>query len=236
MIIATTSDIHSPIGFDLFVKSLDKLKADPDLFLMPGDMIHKGQTDEFKKISNALFGRISCPIICCFGNNEYHDLRKKIIEENKDFIFLEDDVYETKIDGKKVGILGTQGSLDSPTPWQRENIDGIEITYNERIDLIRDTLASMKKDFKILLIHYPPTHKLLKGDTRGTFQFLASSKLEPVIIDTKPNLVVTGHVHGGEKLAWIDSIPVFNVGLKVNEKIVVIDTDELKPGLEKFLN
>jgi len=47
---------------------------------------------------------------------------------------------------------------------------------------------------------------------------------------------VHGHAHNGIPLAFIDSIPVFNVSLPVNKKIVQIDLDNLpKPGLMKFV-
>ena len=42
------------------------------------DMINQGKVEEMEKISNALFGKISCPIIACFGNNEYEELREEI--------------------------------------------------------------------------------------------------------------------------------------------------------------
>jgi hypothetical protein len=37
-------------------------------------------------------------------------------------------------------------------------------------------------------------------------------------------------------MAWVDSVPVFNVSLPVNKEIVVIDTEkDLKPGIAKFV-
>ncbi|OGI14851.1 hypothetical protein A3K63_04040 [Candidatus Micrarchaeota archaeon RBG_16_49_10] len=235
MIIAATADIHAPLGFRTFVRSLDNLKVEPDLFLIAGDLIHKGQVGEMKKISNALFGRISCPIVCCFGNNEYVTQRDEIVKEFKNFAFLEDEIFEAKIKEKNVSILGTQGSLDRPTPWQRSNFPDIENVYRERIALISDFLASTKADFKILLIHYPPTYKVMRDEDSTNFQYLGTNKLEDILIEGKPNIVVTGHVHSGKRMAWVDSIPVFNVGLKLNQGIVVINTEELKPGLGKFL-
>jgi Icc-related predicted phosphoesterase len=234
MIIAATSDIHSPTWFNLFVRSLDNLNVDPDLFLIAGDLIHKGEVDEVRKVSNAVFGKISCPIVSCFGNNEYSNIREKVANDAPDLIFLDDEIYETKINGEKITILGTQGSLDRPTPWQARNIPNIETIYDERVDLIRDFLEK-SKGYRILLIHYPPTHKIMTGENPSSFQYLGSSQLESVIISNKPDIVLTGHIYNGKKMTWLDSVPIFNVGLNLNQKIVVIDTEKIKPGLDKFL-
>lgn len=237
MIIAATGDIHSPMYFELFVKAVEDLQVEitqPDLFLIAGDVIQRGAIEEYQKIYNVLFGKVTCPIIACFGNNEFDQLKENIKEQNPDIKFLDDEVFKTKIDNTSVGIIGTKGSLDRPTYWQRTNIPGIWDLYKQRVGKIGNLLSSLKTDVRILLTHYPPTYKILVGENPVRYPELACSDFEKTIIEQKPDLVITGHSHRGKKETWIDTIPIVNVALMLNERIVVIDTEKLKPGLEKF--
>lgn len=240
MIIAATGDIHSPLYYDLFVKSIDNLQVQPDLFLIPGDLIDRNATrdegpfKELRRVVNAMFGKITCPIISCFGNNEFDQDWEEIKKQNPEIRFLQDESITFDIGGKKVGIVGTKGSLDRPTWWQRKNIVGIADTYRNRIGKINSLLAELNSDYKILLIHYPPTYKMLSGEDPMGFPELACNAMEKVIIDNKPDLVLTGHAHKGKKEVWLDGVPVLNVGLFLNNGIVTIDTEKLKPGLGKF--
>ncbi len=235
MIIAATGDVHSPQYYEEFVKSVDNLVAKPDLFLIAGDMISRGELGEYEKIYNVLFGSISCPIVAVFGNNEFQEKREELKQMFKDIRFLDDDAIILTAANKSVGIVGTTGSLDVPTPWQQKNVPGIEKVYDGRIEFVRMRLWRLMVDFKIVLMHYAPTHKTLEGENPRFFGSLGSNKYESVFMERKPNLVLHGHSHRGSKEAWIDTIPVFNVSLPVNRGIVIIDTEKLKPGLAKFV-
>ncbi|MFH8080332.1 MAG: metallophosphoesterase [Candidatus Aenigmatarchaeota archaeon] len=237
MIIAATSDIHSPRYFSLFVKSIDFLQAKPDIFLLAGDVVDKGNVDEYQKIINTMFGKINCPIVACFGNTEFGaETTSKIKEKYKQVIFLEDESILLHVKNTSVAIIGSKGSLDRPTYWQYKNIPNIEKEYEERIEKIKKLLCEVKAEIKILLLHYAPTYKILEGEELKFYPELGSKKMEEMILTSRPTLVICGHSHKGKKLAWIDSIPIFNVSLPLNEKIVLIDTEkDLKHGLEKFL-
>jgi predicted phosphodiesterase len=69
MLIAATGDVHSPRYYEEFVSALEKLQVKPDLMLLAGDMIERANVKEFEKINNALFGKVECPIVACFGKN-----------------------------------------------------------------------------------------------------------------------------------------------------------------------
>jgi len=236
MKIACISDIHSPQYFEDFVRVMENFNIKPDLFLMAGDIINRGRINEFEKIFNVLFGKIFCPIISCFGNNEYTQLRPSLRERYKEVIFLDDESFTLEISGLKIGIVGSTGCLDKPTTWQRRNVPEIERIYEQRLNLIDKLLSEVKADFKILLVHYSPTYKTLKGEREFAYPTLGCEKMEKVIIERRPNLVVHGHAHNGIKKAWIDTIPVFNAAFPVNKDILVIDTEEdLKAGITKFI-
>jgi Icc-related predicted phosphoesterase len=240
MLIAATGDIHSPVNYDMFVKEINNIAVQPDLFLIAGDLIDRNATresgpfKELRKVSNAMFGKINCPIFACFGNNEFLQHWDQIREENPEIKFLQDESVLVEVNGQKVGIVGSKGSLDRPTWWQRNNIPGIAESYTKRIDKVAHLLAKLKADYKILLIHYPPTYKILGTENPRSHPELACGRMEKVLIEQDVDLVITGHAHRGRKEAWVDGVPVLNVGLTLNEGIVEIDPEELKPGLEKF--
>jgi Icc-related predicted phosphoesterase len=89
---------------------------------------------------------------------------------------------------------------------------------------------------RILLIHYSPTYKTLEGENPLFYGSLGTNRLEQIIVNRKPTVVIHGHSHRGKKMAWIDTVPIFNVSFPVNKEIVVIDTEkDLKPGLTRFV-
>jgi len=238
MIIAATGDVHSPQYYEEFVKAVEELRTKPDLFLITGDMINRGRIDEFDKVYNVLFGKIYCPIVSSFGNNEYQELRDKIKQKFPDIKFLDDEATILTINKIAVGIIGTTGSLDMPTPWQRKNVPNIEKIYRDRVTFVDRYLQRLVLDLKlvILLIHYSPTFKTLEGENPRFYSSLGSRMYEPVILERKPSLVLHGHSHRGTKKAWIDAVPIFDVALPLNREIVIIDTEkDLKPGITKFV-
>ncbi|MEM5807056.1 MAG: metallophosphoesterase [Candidatus Aenigmatarchaeota archaeon] len=237
MLIAATSDIHSPKYYEQFVRTIDFMTQRVDLFLLAGDIVDRGNIEEYQKVLNAMFGKVNCPIIACFGNSEFgREYTEKIKDRYKQITFLEDESIILEINDKKIGIVGTKGSLDRPTFWQSKNLPGIEEEYTKRVEKVKKLISELRCDIKILLTHYAPTYKILEGENINAYPELGSQEMEKAILETKPNLVICGHAHKGKRQAWIDSIPVFNVGLMLNNKIVIIDTEkDLKYGLEKFV-
>lgn len=235
MLIAATSDVLSPRFFPQFVSSLEKLQQKPDLFLMAGDMIYRGAIEEYEKVHNALFGKITCPIVACFGNNEYQPIRDKLKQRFRDIRFLDDQSILIRAGKVTVGVFGTTGALDTPTPWQKANIPNIEKIFQMRYNMADKHLERMKVGFRILLSHYAPTYKTLEGENPRYFSSMGSQVWENILVERKPDLVVHGHSLRGSRLAWVDTVPVVNVALPLNRGIVLINTEQLKPGLQKFV-
>jgi Icc-related predicted phosphoesterase len=236
MIIAATGDVHSPRHFNEFVIAMENLKTKPDLFLISGDMIDRGEIKEYERINNVLFGKVFCPIVACFGNNEWQQYREELKQKYREIRFLDDQSIILKVGTKSVGIFGSTGSLDTPTPWQRANIPNIENIYRQRYDMIDRSLQRLMVDFKILLTHYAPTFKTLEGENPRFFTSMGSQVYENILVTRKPNLAIHGHSHRGIRMAWVDTVPVFNVSLPANREIVVIDTEkDLRPGIAKFV-
>ena len=237
MLIAAIGDIHSPRFFDFYVKAVENLREKPDLFFLLVDIIYRGKVEEYPKVYNVLFGKITCPIIACFGNEEHGQETRMLIEnQNPDIKFLDDESLVLEINDKSVGIVGSIGSLDRPTFWQRNNIPNIYDIYKKRVETVEKLLTELNADMKILLIHYAPTYKILEGENPRIYPELGCKAYERVIIEHKPDIIITGHSHRGSKKAWIDTVPVFNVAFPLNKEIVLIDTEkDLKPGITKFV-
>ncbi len=238
MIVKAISDLD-PLGVDLepFYKMIRESK-EPDLLLFAGDMYEFRSPELYGLILDFIkLRKWKCPIVAVFGNREFDediDEIKKVCK--KRIKFLNDESIVLKIKNKKVGIVGSRGSLDVPTWWQSSHIPGIKDIYKERIKKIEILLKNLKTDIKILLTHYSPTYKTLKGEDPRVYGGLGSKKLEKVLIKTKPTFAVHGHAHYGIPLAFVDSIPVFNVCFTINRKLVEIDTENLpKPGLKKYV-
>lgn len=238
MLISAVADLDV-LGLDLepFWDAI-KLSKEPDLFLLAGDIYEYRNTENYGLLIDFIkLRKWKCPIVAVFGNREFDediDEVKKICKGR--ITFLDDESIELKIKDEKVGIVGTRGSLDSPTWWQSTHVKDIGKAYAERTKKCEQLLNDLKVDIKILLSHYSPTYKTLVGENPKIYSALGSRNFESVLISTKTNLSIHGHAHYGTPLAFVDSIPVFNVAFDINKKIVEIDTDKLpKPGLHKFV-
>lgn len=238
MLISAISDLD-PLGVDLepFWDVIKKAN-EPDLFLLGGDIYEYRNPEIYGLILDFIkLKKWACPIIAVFGNREFDediDEIKKICKNR--ITFLDDESIELKVKNKKVGIVGTRGSLDFPTWWQSTHVPDIRKAYLERIKKCEELLDKLKVDIKILLSHYAPTYKTLVGENPKIYSVLGSKKFENVLVKTKTSFAIHGHAHYGTALAFVDSIPIFNVSFTVNRKIVEIDTDNLpKTGLHKFV-
>src|SRR3972149_1377650 len=169
MIIAATSDILSPRYYAEFVSALDRLQVKPDVFLIAGDMVFRSDIQEFEKIRNALFGKIQCPIVACFGNNEFPEIREEVKQKYRDIRFLDDQSMVIDIGRESIGIFGSTGALDTPTPWQKANVPNIENIFKMRYDMADRHLHRMHATFRVLMTHYAPTHRTLEGENPRFF-------------------------------------------------------------------
>ncbi|MEK6851450.1 MAG: metallophosphoesterase, partial [Candidatus Thermoplasmatota archaeon] len=70
MRLAAVGDIH---GREFLAPFRDALAAveGADLFLLAGDLTDHNRIEEFGDVVAAVKARVSCPIVCIFGNNEY---------------------------------------------------------------------------------------------------------------------------------------------------------------------
>ncbi|MGQ9781492.1 MAG: metallophosphoesterase family protein [Nitrososphaeria archaeon] len=233
MKIAAVGDIHAPLFLQPFRESLKHVlasKTDLTAFLLAGDIVDGGRFDQLDEIA-ALTKEIHVPIYACYGNNEYKEYEQLVSKKLPNVKFLDDSIVESAIDKKTYAIIGSRGVLEEPTFWQRKRWPNIIQVYETRAEKIAKMAATCTADFKILLIHYPPTLKAVEGENPRFKKQMGTSRLEHLI--KMFNVVITAHVHKGKKTVIVDGVPVVNVSLPLRNRIVIVDIEE-KKGLEKF--
>lgn len=226
--ILSVADVHSPRYLDEFTKTL-ALHEPPDAFLFAGDMVHRGNADEYDNVLNAIERELGSefPIIGCFGNEEYNEVRKDILSVVRDrMILLDEQSYVLESKGIRVGIVGTQGSLDKATNWQRRNIPSVKGVFERRAKRAASLLKKIKNnvDHIILLMHYSPCLETCEGENNRAFSWLGSRKFYSVVVEYQPDLVIHGHVHNSTRHdVSIGSTIVRNVAFPAVGSITELD-------------
>ncbi len=227
MKLLAVADVHFPRFEKEFREALSQVSP-PDLFLFAGDMINRGAAEEYPRVIDTVIKYLGddFPIIGCYGNEEYTEIRKDICNLVKGRISLLDEKSKIfKIDDRRVGIVGTQGSLDKPTIWQRRNVPHIKDTFARRADRATSLLKRIRKaDIRILLMHYSPCIETCEGEDERSFAWLGSRKFYSVIHTIQPELVLHGHVHNATvHEAKIGATLVRNVALPAVGKITELE-------------
>jgi len=232
MRIAATGDIHSPDYLELFQSVMARLAERGEeiaCLLLCGDLVDRSRLDQLGNVRRVLEG-VDIPIFSCFGNNEYEEHEAAIREGLPNVRFLDDEVATIEIGGRLWAILGSRGILDVPTFWQRRNVPDISRRYEERVRRLGELSARISADVKVLLIHYPPTLKIVEGENPRILRQLGSSKLEHLI--PRFDLVITGHTHKGEKEVRVGGALVVNVALPLRKEIAILSVE--RRGLDRF--
>lgn len=236
--IGAVADIHSPKGLLDFIRALNNAPKDKiKLLILAGDVIFKGRVEGLKGVCEALKSKLKqVPTIAVFGNEEYDEVKDKLLKACDVIRWVDDNLLVTKVEDKNVVIIGSRGCLDEPTSWQAKNIPNIKEIYRERARKIGELLRKAKSlgGLVILVTHYPPTYRTLEGEPRRVWPQMACKALEKYIVEYKPNIVIHGHAHNSKVYeVTIGSTRVYNVSLPATKKITIID---IKPvGLERFL-
>ena len=243
MIIGALGDAHGHKYLDS-VKGLDEDLHNVDLILLAGDIAESNRESEFEYVVGKIRESSRAPIVGVFGNDEWEqsrdDYRKKF-----PITFLDDQTTMVSVDGTKIKIVGTTGSLDRPTWWQRTHVPDIWKKYKERVSKINSLLDREDSDMLILLMHYAPTYLTLEGEKERAFPEMGSKLFEPVLLKAQPDLVIHAHAHGGKRKAILKEVqkslddfkarvlevPIYNVSLPLVGRVTKFLVDRGKDGL-----
>ncbi len=243
LFLAAVADIHAPKNLALFRKALSELlnsRGKPALMLLVGDLVAKNDYTQMEAVLEAL-DELECPLFACFGNEEYEESKEEYLSYER-VRWLDDEAAVVELGGLKVGLIGSRGSLDRPTWWQRTHVPGIRALYKRRVRLIDELLAEMEADAVIVMTHYAPTYRTLVGERERLWPEMACRALEAVIERRAPHLWLHGHAHKATVLeARLGDTLVVNVSLPARKAIFTADLGALaerkrRPrGLEAFM-
>jgi len=229
--VAATADIHSPRYLDLFKRSASRL-SEADLVILAGDLIYKGRAEEVVKVVEVIEDHFSGPVVACFGNEEFDEVKERLRELTKDRVaWLDDEALVLSIKGRTLGLVGTRGCLDQPTSWQLRHVPGIRELYARRVGEVDRLLAGLSCDFKVLFSHYALAKDTLKGERPSIWSQLGSSGMEEVVKRRRPTVAVHGHVHNGSVLeAWLEGVLVLNASLPAAGQVLVFELPPTAPA------
>ncbi len=162
MRIMVTGDLHLPLNLSLFQESVKEVDKDVQMILFAGDLIDSGKHQYLKKLI-FIIGREfpNSKVYSVFGNNEYWNLRDFLKKSYPELGWLDDSVV-VKND---IVIIGSDGVIDLPTPWQRKNIPNVYEHYHKKLEFIKNSIQKYKNSKKILLLtHYAPIYETCEGD------------------------------------------------------------------------
>jgi len=184
MLIAASSDIHSPKYIRLFIDSIRNLPV-PDLFLLAGDLVLRGAAGAFDLIHEEVRQNWEDVPVSPYWQRRIENTKRKLKREYSDIIWLDDEQVQVK----GVDIFGTTEYLMSHG-LAKQSRTGYYQDLRNRMEKI-ETFAS-KHPNSILLTHYAV----------GTYTIdpvpnplqLTSEKLLQSLLDL-PITVIHGHCH-----------------------------------------
>lgn len=233
-LLLATADIHSPEYLQKFLESLKKVGDRPCLFLFAGDIIDRGNVAAAEPVFRAV-EELGARPVATFGNDEYQEVWDEMKSRYRNVDWLVDNIGSYTCDGVKVAVVGTPGSLDLPTSWQRRHMPGIEEVYRKRVETVAQLLREAKEsnDVVILLSHYALAKANLKGEDPRAYPMLYSSRMERVVAELRPTMAVHGHAHRGSRFTLVNGVPVYNVAFPLTWAPVWLR--HVSAGLEAFL-
>jgi Icc-related predicted phosphoesterase len=220
--VAAVGDVH--VGIDSagrLAPRLHGLADHADLFLLAGDLTHRGRAEEAKVLAEELRG-VEVPTVAVLGNHDYHsdeqDAVTEVLEE-AGIRVLEGDAVE--VGGRRVGIAGTKGfgggfagasASDFGEPEMKAFV-GHTKTLAGRLER---ALGGLRADRRIALLHYSPVAETLAGEPREIHAFLGSYLLAEAVDRAGADLAVHGHAHRGSRNGTTPGgVPVRNVAAPV---------------------
>lgn len=229
MLVGAMGDAH---GGRFLPEDLGRQLEDLDLLLLAGDITDRNSLEGFDHVLGLIREHTHAPIVSIFGNDEYSQDRERY-RERFDITFLDDQAIDLEVRGITMRIVGTTGSLDRPTWWQRTNLPNIWKEYRDRVSTLDELLQRDGRDLLILLSHYAPTYLTLAGEREKAFPEMGSRSLEKVLLRRCPDLVLHAHAHAGTPTAKLSreqrslddfeergEIPIWNVSLPLNGKVI----------------
>ena len=223
--VAAVSDVHSPLYLKEFLANMSLRVRECSLFILAGDMILRSRVSQLAPVLRGINGAFSGQIVGTLGNEEHDAVKDSLMKEYQQVHWLDDSDMVLEIEGRKVRIVGTRGSLAEPTSWQKAHLPDILEVYSNRVELIRGLLKRRDSDdLVVLLSHYAPVRVTTQGEPENILPVLTDPRMEKVVEETSPDIIIHGHAHGATTLsANVYGARVFNVAFPAKRSTTIID-------------
>ena len=199
------------------------LRGEVDLVLLAGDLTTHGEPEQGEWLVEATRG-LDVPILAVLGNHDWHvnrgDELAQVLRDGG-ITVLEREHEVVDLDGCEVGIVGLKGFVggfpgsslpDFGEPLLRE----VYAQTSDDVAALDEGLRAVAHcPYRIVLLHYSPSHETLKGEPEGIWAFLGNERIAAPIREHEPDLVLHGHAHHGTFEGKLGASPVYNVSVPV---------------------
>jgi Icc-related predicted phosphoesterase len=222
--VAAAGDLH--VGVDSVGRLrplLAGLHRDADLFLMAGDLTHRGRPEEAKVLAAELEG-LGVPAVAVLGNHDYHSDEQDAVTrvlEDAGIPVLEGTAVVVQVGDRRVGVAGTKGfgggfAGASGSDFGEPEMKAFVRHTRKLARGLERALAALRADRRIALLHYAPVAETLAGEPREIYPFLGSYLLAEAVDRSGADLVLHGHAHRGSPSGETPGgVPVRNVAVPV---------------------
>jgi len=225
--VLATSDIHVPRFASAFLASMETVRQEgaPDLLLIAGDLVSKGDPSALGSFLDQLRGFYAGPIVSCQGNEEYEERLDDIRAASAGQIeWLLDEVKVYEVNGFKLAVYGSKGALERPTFWQRTHTPNAWKARMAQISLMRSRLERLREtdaQLRVVLTHYSPTRATMVGEREKMWPEMGYPGFEEDMKQGGFDLWIHGHVHRGQlESVQVGSIVVYNVAFPARKRPV----------------
>lgn len=226
--ICAVGDVHGRRYLQIFQASLRSIVSfRPDVCVFAGDMVDDGRAEELNIVIDEVKTKFpNTPIISVFGNEEYHEYEDVFMSRYPELMWLNDSMSILDVRGVKIAFIGSRGSLDRLTYWQKRNKPELRLVYVERPRILRTLISEARKyaEVVVLVTHYASSFLTVKGEPERVYPFMGSQMMERMIRETKPELVIHAHAHNARVLeAMLGTTKIYNVSLPARRNIAQIE-------------
>jgi Icc-related predicted phosphoesterase len=205
--IATVGDVH--FGNDsagTLRPHLETLVEQADVLLLAGDLTTCGQPEEARVLAEELRG-LPLPVLAVLGNHDFHAERAPAVRselERGGVHVLECDAKTLQLDGLRLGVAGAKGfgggfAGACGTDFGEPEMKAFIRHTKKLAEGLERTLAELRADVKVVLLHYSPVEATLVGERLEIYPFLGSYLLGEAVDRAGADLVLHGHAHRGQE-------------------------------------